>query len=165
MGVREWGRGDGAVGFQGPFKETELKASGQQRITRPLSPPHLSHCNAPFQTLSNLAYFFLPPTRKGMWPTPHSTSMGPYTPPTKEQIYDSSFPNQSAGQWVYPKTTPLPGLKKQTQVHVSGNHPAAFAASLISILFHSTLPCSINSSGTPPRNLSSHLHAQTMTEV
>ena len=69
------------VGLQGPFKEAELKASGQDRNYHTLITAPSSHHNAPSPTLSNLAYSFLPSTRKGMWPSPHPTSTGPlYVP-------------------------------------------------------------------------------------
>ena len=94
---------------------------------------------------SNLAHSFLPPTRKGMWPTPHllpfinlAYSFPPPTrkgtcsplltrplwrqhvPPTNQQVYPKtpSFPNQLAAQQVCGKTpphSPLFGLKKQTR--------------------------------------------------
>ena len=57
--------------FKAPAREYNSKPLAKIRITRPLSSPHTSHCKAPSLTWSNLAYSFLPPTRKGMWPTPH----------------------------------------------------------------------------------------------
>ena len=78
------------VGLQAPFKEIELKASGQDKnyqtliITLPVS---LIFPQWSFPTLSKLAYSFLPPTRKGTWLTPHPTPMGSsYTPNQPEVV-------------------------------------------------------------------------------
>ena len=75
------------VGLQGPFKEIELKASGQDKNHQSLSLSHPSHCLPPSPTLSNLAYSFLPPTRKGMWPTPHPTPTGSHMTSTNQQVH------------------------------------------------------------------------------
>ena len=57
--------------FQAPSRTLNSKPLAQTRMTRPLSLPCPSHCNAPSSTLSDPSYSFLPPTRKGMWPTLH----------------------------------------------------------------------------------------------
>ena len=70
-----------SVGLQGPFKENELKDSGQDKNYQMLimAPHPFGKTHSP--TLSNLAYSFLLPTRKGTWPTPHPTPGGPlYVP-------------------------------------------------------------------------------------
>ena len=54
------------------------------RISRPLSLPHPSHCNAPTAPRSNLAYSFLPPS---MRPTSYSTPIKLYKPPANQQVY------------------------------------------------------------------------------
>ena len=64
------------MGLEGLFKETELKGPGQDKDYKPLVIAHQSHCNAPSPTLNNLAYSFLPPSRKDMWPTPHLAHIG-----------------------------------------------------------------------------------------
>lgn len=92
--------------FEAPSRRMNSKSLARARITRPLSLSHPSHCNAPSPTLSNLAYSFLTPTRNSMWPTPQMPLLGPYFPnkPTS-CIIKPFFPNQSAGQEVYPKTS------------------------------------------------------------
>ena len=98
------------------------KASSEIRIARPLS-SHLSHCNCynvP-KDLPTLATWPTPPTRKGMWPTPHPTLQGQHKLPPNQQVYPKtpSFPNQPASvsedpvlpqpiirSQVYDKTTP-----------------------------------------------------------
>ena len=59
------------LNFKSPSRKLNSKPLAKARITISLSSSHFSHCNAPSPTLSNLANSFLPPTRKGMWPTPH----------------------------------------------------------------------------------------------
>ena len=66
-----------------PSRECECKPLAKTRIARPISLSHPSHCNAPSPTLNILAYSFLPPTRKSMWPIPHSTPVGALYPPSK----------------------------------------------------------------------------------
>ena len=63
----------------------------------------------PTPTPSNLAYSLLHHFRKGILSTPHSTPRRHYMPPTNQQGHHKtpSFPNQSVGQQVYPKTSPL----------------------------------------------------------
>ena len=64
------------VRFQVPSRRLNSKPLAKALITRPLSSPNLSHYNASSPTLSNLAYSFLLPARKGMWATSHTTSTG-----------------------------------------------------------------------------------------
>ena len=81
------------------------------RITRALSspsPPPLSHCNAPSPTLSNLAYSFLPPTRKGMGLTRHPTPIGALYQPTHKCILRPLFPQPIRRSVGYHETSPLP---------------------------------------------------------
>lgn len=70
--VLPWIGDTSVLGFKAPSRTLNSKPLAKTRITRPLSS---SHCNAPSPTLSNLAYSFLPPTRKVMWP-PHPASVG-----------------------------------------------------------------------------------------
>ena len=77
------------VRFQVPFQEVIHKAPGQDKNYQTLiilSSSHLPHYNAPSPTLSNLACSFLLPIRKGMWPTPHPTSVYP-VPHTNKASY------------------------------------------------------------------------------
>ena len=85
------------------FKDLERKASGQDKNDQALIVTHPSHCNGTSPTLSYLACPSLPPppTRKGMWPTPHPA-------PTNQQ--DPIFPQPITRSAVYPETSPLPGL-------------------------------------------------------
>ena len=59
------------LGFKSSSRRLNSKPLAKTRITRPVSSPHPSHCNAPSPTLNTLTLFFLPPKRKCMWPTPH----------------------------------------------------------------------------------------------
>ena len=79
--------GSESVWLQGLFRETELKASGQDKNDETLIIAHPSHCNAPSHSLSSLACSFLPPTRKDRWPTPHTTPIGALYAPTNQQVY------------------------------------------------------------------------------
>ena len=66
----------GMLGFNCPSRRLNSKPLAKTRIIRPLSLPHRSQCSAPSMTMSNRAYSFLLPARKGMWLPPHSTSKG-----------------------------------------------------------------------------------------
>ena len=96
----------GTSGFSKEIKLKKLLA--KVRIARPLS-AHLSHCIVTMflgtTPPSNLAYFFLPPTRKGMWPTPYPPPKGnicsqptskcirgPHSSPTNEEVYPKVLP-------------------------------------------------------------------------
>ena len=73
--------------FKASSRRWNSKPLAKTRMTRPLSLPHPSHCNAPSPTLSNLAYSFLPPPGKGMCPFLTLPLQGPYTPqPTSKGI-------------------------------------------------------------------------------
>ena len=98
------------VGLQGPFKEKELKASGQELSDLIITPPVSLY--APSPTLSNLAYSFLPCTRKGMWPTRHLPHRGIIPcQPTSKCITRPLFPQPSVSLDLFS----LPGLYKQTR--------------------------------------------------
>ena len=116
-------------------------ASGQDKNYYILSSPHLSRCNAPSSTLSDQAYSFLAPTRKGMCPTPHPTSIGPYTPPTNQQVYHKT-PLSPTNQQVSRCIVRLPSLGYKNRhdqalsissLRSSGSCPAMPAAPLFSI--------------------------------
>ena len=89
--------------FKASSRRQNSKPLAKRRITRPLSSHQLSHCS-PSPTLSNLAYSFLPPPKKGMWPTPHPTLQGHYRPPTNQEVYHETHLS-STNQWVYHKTS------------------------------------------------------------
>ena len=108
--MRSYYRSQGTIsnlwGFQSSSKEVKLKKPQVEiRITKPLS-AHLSYChcyNVPKDPHpSNLAYSFLPPTRKGMWPTPHPTLIGaiyiPNEPASVSQDPHSSPTNQQVNR-------------------------------------------------------------------
>ena len=94
------------VGLQVLSNEKKLKKPlAGLKMIRPLS-SHLSHCNAPSPSpLSNLAYSFLTPMRKGIWLTPYPAHIGASYTLTSQCIGRPLFPHlirRSAG-----KTSPL----------------------------------------------------------
>ena len=133
------------LGFKALQGYRTQKSLAKTRITRSLASPNPSHCNGPFPTLSNLAYSFLPPTRRGSWPTPHSASLGPlYIPKQPKSVsQDPIFPlpiSRSAG--VFRDLSSPRVIKTHMPTHInryvsfpwsSGSQPVALTASLVSI--------------------------------
>ena len=133
---------EGTVGFKASSRRQNSEPLAKTRITRPLSLPYLYHCNAPSPTLSILAYSFLPPTRKGVWSTCHpALHIGPYTPPTNQQMYSMIpfYPTNQQVSWCIHETSPLWAIKTDKTVcltHLSllsGSQPAVLTKSLASI--------------------------------
>ena len=117
-------------------------------------PTHLIAMLLPLH-LKQLGLLFLPPTVKGMWPTPHPPSIyGPYKPPTNQQVYHKT-PLPPIQQINRCNERPLLSLGyKNRRDHMlivgspcsSGTRPPAPAAFLFSInYFFSISPCSISS--------------------
>ena len=75
------------MGLQGPFKEIEIKASGQDKNyqTLTIAPPISLSCPLPHLELPGL---LLPaPYQEPYVATPHPAPIGPYMPPTNQQVY------------------------------------------------------------------------------
>ena len=122
-----------------PFKKIELKASGQDKNYQTL--PDSLQCPAP--TLKNLAYSFLPPTRKGKWPTPHPAPIGaiyapqptskytgrPYLSPNNQQV-NRSITRPLLSPWAIKIEWPPTRVGSPWLL---GSCPAALAVSPISI--------------------------------
>ena len=90
-------------------------------MARPFSSPHPSHCNAPSPTLNHLAYSPLPLPTKGMWPTPHPTPLGPFSPPSNQQVYLKTPLSPTSRQVSGCILKPLPSLGyKNRHDHVPG---------------------------------------------
>ena len=72
--------------FKSSLRRQNSKPLAKTRITRPLSSPHPSHCNAPvlpWPTRSTPSY-----PLPGVWPTSHLPATGVlYVPPTNQQVY------------------------------------------------------------------------------
>ena len=112
------------VGLQGSFKEIELQASGQDQNDQTLIIAPLISLFRSFPTLSNLACSFLPLLGKVRGPLLIPPLWDkPCMPKPASVSQDPSFPSQSAGQQVYHKTSPVPGLSKQTQPRTLGQLP------------------------------------------
>ena len=114
LGAAGWSR-ELSVGTSRPLRETELKASGQDKASPdPISTPPVS-LQCPSPTLSNLA---LPaPTRKGRWPhfspCPYRGLVCPQ--PTSECILRPSLsPTLQPGSRCLRRPR-LPGLQRQTR--------------------------------------------------
>ena len=75
------------MGFKAPKRRLNSKPLVKIRITRHLSFPHSSHCNAPSPTLSNLAYCFLLPTSKGWCPAPQPAPIEALYAPSNQKVY------------------------------------------------------------------------------
>ena len=76
-----------AVGPQDPFKETELKASSQDKNYQALIMAPLVSREWLLPHLEQPGLFLPASTRKGMFLTPHPTPIGPYMPPANQQVY------------------------------------------------------------------------------
>ena len=131
------------LGFTSHLRRLNSKPLAKTRITRPLSSPLLSHYNALSPTLNNLAYSFLLPIRKGMWPTPHPASIGtiytrsgslsglsrklPYIPSPMQMRHPAW--NQSENQICPMQETNQPSVSPSTHTH-SGPGQRRIRASL-----------------------------------
>ena len=79
------------IGFQAPFKEREVKASGQDKDHQTLSSPHGSRCNAPSSTFKQPGLLPPVPTRKAICPPPPLTPTDQYMPKLPASICKTSF--------------------------------------------------------------------------
>jgi len=83
----------------GSGQGNRTQSSGQDKNYQSLNITPSISFNAPTLNWSKLAYSFLPPTRKGMWPAPHSH----YMLPTNQQMYPKTplFPiNQQISRCI-----------------------------------------------------------------
>ena len=111
----------GMLDIKVPLRRLNSKSMAKTRIARSLSLPHHSHCNAPSPTLNHLAYSPLPLPTKGMWPTPHPTPIGPFSPPSNQQVYLKTPLSPTNRQVSGCILKPLPSLGyKNRHDHVPG---------------------------------------------
>lgn len=91
--------------FEAPSRRQNSKLLARTQITRLLSSPYLSHCNALCPTSNNLAYSFLLLLGKVCGPLFTLPLKGSYIPPNNQQVYHKTpqFPTNQPVSWCIMK--------------------------------------------------------------